>query len=71
MENKFLACHLTCIIFRGLSHENGNLNFICHLIDIFIRCMFFTGKMAFDEHDSHQKNSQVTTTRILKPKLGL
>ena len=31
MENRILACHLTCIICRGLSHENGNLNFICHL----------------------------------------
>ena len=54
MENRILACHLTCIICRGLSHENGNLNFICHLTDIFIMCLFFTGKMAFHGHETRQ-----------------
>ena len=24
IENKILACHLTCIILRGLSHEKEN-----------------------------------------------
>ena len=54
MENRTLACHLTYIKFRDPLHENRNLNFICHLADIFIGCMFLTGKMAFDGHDTHQ-----------------
>ena len=32
IENKILACHLTCIIFRGLSHENQILNAYTHQI---------------------------------------
>ena len=59
MEIKILACHLTCIIFRGPSCENGNLNFVCHLTKIFIKCMFSTGKMAFDEHDTRQMFAMV------------
>ena len=34
--------------------KRKNVYFICHLTDIFIRCMFFTGKMAFDGHDTRQ-----------------
>ena len=34
--------------------KNGYLNFICHLTGIFIMCMFLTGKMAFDGHDTRQ-----------------
>ena len=54
MKNRILACHLTYIIFRGLSHENRNLNFICHLMNIFIRCIFLLGKIAFDGHDTRR-----------------
>ena len=42
MENRILVCYLTCIICRGLSHENENLNFISHLTSIFTMCMFLT-----------------------------
>ena len=31
MKNKILACHLKCIIFVGVSHENEYLNFISSL----------------------------------------
>ena len=54
IESRMLACDLACIIFRGHSHENDNLNFICYLTDIFTRCMFFTSKTAFDKHDTRQ-----------------
>ena len=43
MENRILTHHLTCIVFRSISHENRNSNFISHLTNIFIRCMFLTG----------------------------
>ena len=34
--------------------KRKNLYFICHLTDIFNRCMFFMSKMAFDRHDTRQ-----------------
>ena len=34
--------------------KRKNVYFICHLTGIFIRCMFLTGKMAFDGHDTRQ-----------------
>ena len=37
-----------------MSFDMYNLNFIGHLTDIFIKCMFLTGKMAFDRHDTRQ-----------------
>ena len=53
MKIRILASHLMYITCRGLSHENGNLNFICHLTGISIMCMFLTSKMAFEGHDTH------------------
>ena len=40
MDIIILACHLTCIVFRGLRHENGNLNFVCDLTDILLGVCF-------------------------------
>ena len=34
--------------------KRKNVYFICHLTDIFIRCTFLTGKMAFDGHGTHE-----------------
>ena len=65
MEYKIWASHLTCIIFMGLWHENENLNFICHLMDIFIMSMFFTGKMAFDGHDTRQISTLIQSIYFL------
>ena len=42
--------------------KNGYLNFTCHLTGIFIMCMFFTNKMAFDGHDTRQIPALFTST---------
>mgnify|MGYP006889218365 CR=1 FL=1 len=46
--------------------KRKNVYFICHLTGIFIRCMFLTGKMAFDGHDTRQIPALIlyTHTRI-------
>ena len=35
---------MTCIVFRGLRHENGNLNFVCDLTDILLGVCFLWAK---------------------------
>ena len=42
-----------------IAHKKGNLNFVCHLPNIFIRC-----KIAFDKHDTPQIIAMIPLTYI-------